>query len=149
MKIHLARLLMLFTALLPTLPGTAWSETNPYVPKLKAGDSPPTGLGTALDGTAFTTTQFAGKVLVVTFWASWCGPCRKELVMLDGLKNAAKDRVEIVAVNIESRETFRNMRRSLAQLAVTTTNDAAKEHADAYGVRGIPHMVLIGKDGKV
>ena len=69
------------------------------------GDTPPAGLGLATNGTAAEVGQSAGKVTVVTFWASWCAPCRKELPMLEGLQRAAKDRVQVVAVNIDTRDS--------------------------------------------
>ena len=95
------------------------------------------------------TTQFAGKVLVVTFWASWCGPCKAELPVLEGLQIAAKGNVKVVAVNIEPRETFRAVSRALSSLNLALTNDPNKWYSTAYGVNGIPHMVIIGKDGKI
>ncbi|MEO8384088.1 MAG: TlpA disulfide reductase family protein, partial [Betaproteobacteria bacterium] len=98
---------------------------------------------------AIETTQYAGKVLVVTFWASWCGPCRAELPILENLQRAAKGSVQVVAVNIEERDTFRAVARALAPLTLTITNDPRQQHHDAYGVKGIPHMVIIGKDGKI
>ena len=95
------------------------------------------------------TTQFAGKVLVVTFWASWCSPCKAELPVLEGLQIAAKGNVKVVAVNIEPRETFRTVYRALSSLNLTLTNDPNQWYATAYGVNGNPHMVIIGKDGKI
>jgi thiol-disulfide isomerase/thioredoxin len=118
-------------------------------PKLKPGDVPPSALGTTLNGDAVETTQFAGRVMVVTFWASWCGPCRREMAMLEPLQRAAKDRVKVVAVNIEDRKTFRKIATTLSEFQLTLTNDPNKWSADQYGVGGIPHMVIIGKDGKV
>ena len=100
-------------------------------------------------GDAIDTTHFAGKVLVVTFWASWCGPCKAELPVLEGLQNAAKGNVQVVAVNIEPRETFRAVSRALSSLNLTLTNDPNKWYSTAYGVNGNPHMVIIGKDGKI
>lgn len=113
------------------------------------GDTPPAGLGLATDGTAAEVGQSAGKVTVVTFWASWCAPCRKELPMLEGLQRAAKDRVQVVAVNIEDREQFRRVARTLSSLTLKITHDYDKQAHDAYGVSGIPHMVIIGRDGRI
>jgi thiol-disulfide isomerase/thioredoxin len=115
-----------------------------------AGDTPPPLLGLTLEGKEVETTQFAGKVMVVTFWASWCGPCRKELPLLEGIQRVAgKDKIQVVAVNIEDRDQFRKVARALSTLTVTITHDYLKRSSDAYGVKGIPHMVLIGRDGKV
>ncbi len=117
--------------------------------KLKPGDTPPALLGYMRDGTRIETTQFAGKVLVVTFWASWCGPCKAELPMLEGLQNAAKGNVQVVAINIEEREQFRALVRALSSLNLKLTHDYNKVSVNAFGVGPIPHMVLIGRDGKI
>lgn len=118
-------------------------------PKLKAGDIPPSSLGTNLNGDAIETTQFAGRVMVVTFWASWCAPCRREMAMLEPLQRVAKDRLKVVAVNIEDRKTFRKIANTLNEFQLTLTNDPNKTASADYGVNGIPHMVIIGRDGKV
>ena len=117
--------------------------------KLKPGDVPPKSLGFTRSSDEIETTQFAGRVMVVTFWASWCAPCRNELVMLEKLQAVAKDRLKVVAVNIEPRDVFRRVVRALPDFKVTLTNDPEKHRADLYGVGGIPHMVIIGKDGKI
>jgi len=114
-----------------------------------AGDIPPAGLGRTRDGDEIDTSQYAGKVLIVTFWASWCPPCRAELPVLEGVKKAGKGQIEVVAINIEDRDTFRKLARHLSSLSVTLTHDNGKRQHDAYGVNGIPHMVIIGKDGKI
>jgi thiol-disulfide isomerase/thioredoxin len=114
-----------------------------------AGDLPPPALGVTLDGTELSTGKFAGKVLVVTFWASWCGPCKKELPMLEGLQRAGgKDHIQVVAINIEDRDTFRRLARGLSSLTLTLSHDYGKP-SEAYGVHGIPHMVIIGRDGRI
>lgn len=114
------------------------------------GDPAPAALGTTLDGSVLETGQYRGKVLVVTFWASWCGPCLKELPMLEGLqRTVGKDRLHVVAVNIEERDVFRKVARKLESFTLTLAHDDRKRGSDAYGVKGIPHMVIIGRDGTI
>jgi thiol-disulfide isomerase/thioredoxin len=117
--------------------------------KVAIGSEPPAALGTTLDGKDVSTKDYAGKILVVTFWASWCGPCKAELPILENLQNAGKGSIQVVAVNIEERDQFRRVARALAGLKLQITHDAGKWASDAYGVKGIPHMIIIGGDGKV
>jgi len=144
--------LTLALALVVPTPSPAQDNATPQKAekkKLGPGDTPPAGLGRTRDGDEIDTSKYAGKVLVITFWASWCPPCRAELPVLEGLKKAAKGNVEVVAINIEDRDTFRKLARHLSSLTLTLTHDNGKRQHDAYGVNGIPHMVIIGKDGKI
>jgi len=124
-------------------------EKEAFVHKLKPGDVPPAMLGISRGGDDVKTTDFAGKVLVTTFWASWCTPCRAEMSALEKIQRIAKDKLQVVAVNIEDRDTFRKVTRPLHDWQMMLANDQYKRYADTYGVKGIPHMLIIGRDGKV
>jgi len=113
------------------------------------GDVPPKWLGLNRDGETVEISQQAGKVQIVTFWASWCGPCKKELPLLEGIQRVAKDRVRVVAVNIEDKNQFRRVAKALESLTLTITSDPGKSAYESYGVNGIPHMVIVGRDGKI
>jgi thiol-disulfide isomerase/thioredoxin len=113
------------------------------------GAEPPPALGMTLDGKEVSTKDYAGKILVVTFWASWCGPCKAELPILENLQNAGKGSIQVVAVNIEERDQFRRVARVLAPLKLQITHDTGKWATGTYGVEGIPHMVIIGDNGRV
>lgn len=118
--------------------------------KLGPGDRLPAVLGLDISGDKTEAAEYAGKVMVVTFWASWCGPCLKELPMLDAIqKVAGKDNLQVVAVNIEDREVFRKLARRLAPLSVKVTHDYGRKASDAFGVKGIPHCAIVGRDGKI
>ncbi len=145
------RLAALLAAAATTLlfTGSVYANDAPAVKRPGKGDTPPAALGRTRGGDEIETAQFAGRVMVVTFWASWCAPCRAELTMLERLQQVAKDRVKVVAVNIEERDVFKAVSRALSSMSVTITNDPSKRNAAAYGVNGIPHMVIIGKDGKI
>jgi thiol-disulfide isomerase/thioredoxin len=115
------------------------------------GDTPPDQLGRSHQGADIRISAFHGKVMVVTFWASWCGYCRKELPVLAGLQDAAgKDRLEVVAVNYhDDRDVYLALARKLKDVQLTLTYDASGRIGDAYGVTGLPYLLIIGKDGKV
>lgn len=116
----------------------------------KAGDTAPEFVGRNYDGETLSMSAYAGKVVVLSFWASWCGPCRKELPILEGIQaTAGNERIQVIAINIESLDTFRKLARRMTSLRMLVASDAAKEAQQAYGVNGIPHMVIVGKDGRI
>ncbi|MDA3844436.1 MAG: TlpA disulfide reductase family protein [Candidatus Kapabacteria bacterium] len=70
-------------------------EINSTAPDFKAVD---------INGKEISLKDFKGKVIILDFWASWCGPCVKELPFLSELYNKYKDQgLEVVAVNIDKR----------------------------------------------
>src|SRR3546814_10895546 len=70
------------------------------------GDIPPDELGIGIDGQAVRVSDFRGRVLITTFWASWCGPCVRELELLERLQRVAgRDRVVVVGVNRSEEHT--------------------------------------------
>lgn len=117
---------------------------------LNTGDTPPAiSLGLTRRGEEISIDQYKGSVTVLTFWASWCAPCRQEMVMLNRLAEVMPDKLKVVSVNIEDREKFKAVTRQMVHSKVAMTNDPSKRAASAYGVNGIPHMVIFDKEGKV
>ncbi|PWK92028.1 TlpA disulfide reductase family protein [Fulvimonas soli] len=116
-----------------------------------AGDAPPDYLGTLRDGTPVHAQQFQGKVVVVTFWATWCGYCMKELPVLANIQRlAGAARLQVVAISHdEERSTYVQVARQLKDLGLVLAYDGDKKAAAAFGVNGIPHMVMIGRDGRI
>ncbi len=114
-----------------------------------AGDMAPDEFGKTLDGVKPKLADFQGKVVVISFWATWCGYCLKELPVLEGLQKVAKGNVQVIAINTESREDFRDAVRVLRSMTAKLTYDSDGKGAKAYGVNGIPHLVIIGRDGKI
>lgn len=118
---------------------------------LGRGETPHPQLGVTLDGKPVELSEGAGKVQVVTFWATWCAPCLKEIPVLEGLQRTVKDRLRVVAVNIEDRAQYRKALRAFenSKFTITLAHDYNKAASTAYGVHGIPHMVIVGKEGKI
>ena len=117
---------------------------------VQVGDIPPPRLGTDRDGDRVDLAQMSGKIVVVTFWATWCPPCRKELPVLEAIHNSVgEDRLEVIAVNTEDRRTYRGALRRLKNYRMTLVHDRRGIIQRQYGVEGLPHMVIVGIRGKV
>jgi thiol-disulfide isomerase/thioredoxin len=117
---------------------------------LAAGDAAPTFVGTNREFEPVSLESFGGKVVVISFWASWCPPCLKELPILDGIqRSAGKRQIQVIAINTETPDVYRQVAKRLTDFDLTITHDTGKKASDAYGVNGIPHMVIIGRDGRI
>jgi len=123
---------------------------------VQPGDTPPDALGTTQDGRAVTVSSLHGKVVVVSFWATWCGYCMKEMPVLANLQSLATQRglpLQVVTVNYrEDRRVFVNtvraLRPRLPGLLMTWDRDGALGRP--YGSdKGIPVMVMLRGDGTV
>jgi thiol-disulfide isomerase/thioredoxin len=113
------------------------------------GDRAPDYVGRGRDRKPITVATHAGRVVVISFWASWCAPCRRELPVLEGLQRAGKGHIQVIAVNCEDREHFAASIAVLTAFTVLFSNDEDRRAQKSYGVDGLPHMVIVGRDGNV
>jgi thiol-disulfide isomerase/thioredoxin len=112
-------------------------------------DAKPFKLPLLADGD-FDLAQEKGKVIVLDFWATWCGPCIKSLPQLiDAMSAFDPKQVRFIGVNQaedkEAVKTFLTTRGWKFEVAL----DANQRVGQSFGVEGIPHTVVIGPDGKV
>lgn len=94
--------------------------------------------------------RLRGKVVLVDFWASWCGPCRQEMPFLERLHDEYADQgLVVVAVNIDNDES--NMRRFLRRTPVSfrVVHDGRRRVADRYDPPSMPSSYLIDERGVV
>src|SRR6187455_345793 len=69
-------------------------------PVFPVGSVPEDDLGKDIDGNKVRISDYHGKVVILSFWASWCEPCRKELPVLAGVvKQVGPDQLQVIAVN--------------------------------------------------
>lgn len=96
--------------------------------------------------------DFRGKLLLIDFWASWCGPCRSEIPYLKEYYSQFKDKgVEFLSVSIDAKEA--DWRKALDAEKMDWPQilapDAGKEIMKSYQFSGIPFIILLDKNGKI
>lgn len=96
--------------------------------------------------------KYKGKVLVLDFWASWCGPCRKEIPNMKKYYAEYKDKgVEFLSVSIDAKKEAWTKALNEEQMPWQQgwTTDAGKVAMDLYQFGGIPFILVIDKDGNI
>ncbi len=107
--------------------------------------------GKTLDGKEFDWASYRGKVVLVDFWATWCGPCLAELPNVKEAYEKYHDKgFEVVGVSLDDRRTALDSFLEKNPLPWTQLHeDGGSPMAEHYGINAIPFIALVGKDGKV
>lgn len=115
------------------------------------GQTAPDFTLTGLDGRPVTLSALRGKVVVVSFWATWCPPCRQEMPSMELLhQELADEGLVILAVNVEKqgRQTVAKFFQTL-DVTFPVVIDEEESVQNLYGVSKFPESFVVGKDGVI
>lgn len=104
-----------------------------------------------LDGGSLDLASYKGKnIVILDFWATWCGPCVRAMPVIDSVAEKFKDKgVLLFAVNLQEESDDITKFLAEADIKVDVALDKTGEVAQAYKAEAIPQTVIIGKDGTV
>jgi len=139
----LARLLIACTMLAPSI---SWAQAlTPWT----GGATPALELA-ALDGSLHRLTDYRGRVVLVNFWASWCGPCRAEMPGIERLRRSlAQEPFTVLAVNVgEDSDAVRAFADRVA-MGFPLLLDRDSRTARSWGARVLPMTFVIGPQGRI
>jgi thiol-disulfide isomerase/thioredoxin len=103
------------------------------------------------DGTQLRLADFHGRVVLVNLWATWCGPCVREMPSLDRLQAAFGDRLLVLAISEDrgGRHVVDPFVDKLALTRLAVFLDAESAAQQAFKVRGLPTSFLIDRNGRI
>ena len=88
-----------------------------------------------------------GKYVLIEYWATWCGPCRKSIPLLNKFQKKYGDELVVIGISEESEEDVLKM--TEPQIDFHLAIDTKKRMKDELGVFGIPHIIILEPNGYV
>ncbi|MBE2270399.1 MAG: TlpA family protein disulfide reductase [Anaerolinea sp.] len=106
---------------------------------------------TTFDGVDYKLSDFRGKVVMINFWASWCGPCRDEAPELQSAWEYYQNSDDVVFLGIAYADNGPRSIAYMQEFGVTYLNapDLGTRISEAYHIQGVPETFIIDQNGEV
>lgn len=140
--------IVLLGALLVVVPGIFAGSS--FASSGLAGQEAPDFALKSASGSNLRLSEYRGNVVMINFWATWCGPCRQEMPLLDDLY-ARYNRVGFSLLGVNIDDDSSRAREMAEELGVSfpVLFDDRKEVSKLYQVEAMPVTVLVDREGKV
>jgi thiol-disulfide isomerase/thioredoxin len=128
---------------------TAAFVFSPFA-RISAADEKPEIKFTAVDGREVDLAKLKGKVVLIDFWATWCGPCVGEVPhVLEAYKKFHDKGFEIIGISLDRDKSALTSFIKERGMEWPQSFESSNALADKYGINAIPAMWLVDKDGNV
>lgn len=121
--------------------------------RVAPGNAAPSFTLTDIDGNSVSLEDFKGKVVYLDFWASWCGPCMREVPHAKELKERFKGQDDLVFLYISVDEDLEAWKNTVAQHEIKGVHlniqGMGNETAELYNVKGVPTFYIIDREGVI
>jgi len=129
-----------------------YKERETFLTNTKKGNPAPPFKGLNSEGNTITLEKFKGKVLFIDFWASWCGPCRRETPFLKQLHDSLKGYDDFALLSIavsdqKSKWEKATLEENVKWISILDDDNTSK--TNYFTGNGIPKFVLINKEGNI
>ena len=109
---------------------------------------------TAMNDSVYTLSKLEGKVVLINFWATWCGPCRMEIPEFNEMHKSYHEKgLEILGISVsDNKKQLKNFAKSFAvdySLLYGGAREMNKIMKDYGGVYAVPSSFLVGKNGNI
>lgn len=140
-----------FVGLVTFLGLVGWGLSRSMQGAVQIGDGVPQFTATTFDGKPFDSKQYAGKVVLVNFWASWCKPCEQEAADLESAYQHYKPGGQVIFLGLAYVDTEPNSLAYLQKFGITYSNgpDLATKVSQMFRVRGVPETYVIDRQGRL
>jgi thiol-disulfide isomerase/thioredoxin len=91
--------------------------------------------------------EIKGKFVLIDFWATWCGPCRKAIPELNEYAKKFDKNLVVIGISDETKEKIQSMTSPVIEYY--SGRDASKQMHKELNIKGIPHVILIDPQGIV
>lgn len=144
-------IILSFIALTVFMALIGWGLNRTMRGAIAVGDPVPSFDMTTFDGDLISTGDYAGKVIVINFWASWCKPCEQEARELEEAYQYYKPDGEVVFLGLAYVDTEPNSLAYLEKFGITYPNgpDLATKVSQLFRVRGVPETFIIDRSGRL
>lgn len=127
---------------------------SPESPLAKLKNEPISITGLTLTGSPISLEKYKGKVVLIDFWATWCGPCRAEIPnILSNYQRYHSAGFEVIAISVDDdlNELLSFVKEENPPWVVLADKHPKNtaSMAGKFGISGIPAFILVGPDGKV
>ncbi len=117
---------------------------------LKAGDQVPDFTYQDINGKSYSLSDFAGKYVYLDMWATWCGPCKREIPFLKTLEEKMHGKnIVFVSLSVDKdKAQWEEFIKKNAMTGIQLHNGGDRKLSEIFDVKFIPRFILIGPDGK-